>query len=177
MTIYRFPMPSLMTPMLPTVLQQQTRPNGDDTPQRSWLRDDVERVLNAAPAFFGSQELMNADARESATGFTLELDLPGVSPEALDVLAEEGVLLIRATRAERALTEGERQVIAERRFGDIERRFRLPKSADQSNIRAEFVHGVLTVHIAKLAPAQPRRVTVAVGQAAPDAPVAQDVTA
>lgn len=166
MTIYRFPMPTLMTPIMPTVLRRPVHQSAD-APQRSSLRDDVERVMHTVPGLFGTQEWMTADARESATGFTIELDLPGVTPEGIHVLAEEGVLVVRASRDARTLAEGERQVIGERRFGNVERRFRLPKSADQSEIRADYLNGVLTVHIAKVAPAQPRRVTVAVGSSAP----------
>lgn len=169
MTIYRFPMPTLMTPMMPTVLQRPVRQSADAS-QRSSLRNEVERVMQTVPGIFGTQEWMTADARESATGFTIELDLPGVSPEAIDVLAEEGVLLVRASRDARTLADGERQVIGERRFGNVERRFRLPKSADQADIRADYHNGVLSVHIAKVSPAQPRRVTVAVGNTAPATP-------
>ena len=173
MTIYRFPMPTLMTPMMPTVLQRPVRQSAD-APQRSSLRDEVERVMHTVPGFFGTPEWMTADARESATGFAIDLDLPGLSPETIDVLAEDGVLLVRASREARTLAEGERQVIGERRFGKVERRFRLPKSADLSEIRAEYLNGVLSVQIAKVAPAQPRRVPVAVGSTVTTAPTEAD---
>jgi HSP20 family protein len=173
MTIYRFPMPTLMTPMIPTVLHRPAR-QGADAPQRSSIREDVERVMHAAPGLFGTQEWMTADARENPTGFTIELDLPGIAPETIDVLAEDGVLLVRASREARTLSEGERQVIGERLFGNVERRFRLPKSADLSEIRADYLHGVLTVQIAKVAPAQPRRVTVGVGSSVATTPTAVD---
>ena len=162
MTIYRFPMPTLMTPMIPTVLQRPARQSAD-APPRSSVREDVERVMHTVPALFGAHEWMTADAHENATGFTIELDLPGVSPDTIDVLAEDGVLLVRASREARTTTEDARQVIGERRFGTVERRFRLPKSADLSDIRAESSNGVLTVYVAKVAPVQPRRVTVLVG--------------
>lgn len=102
-----------------------------------------------------------ADAIEDATSFTLTLDLPGVPGDKLDVLAEDGVLTIRGERTREASNqEGARILLAERSAGRFERRFRLPKAADASAIEATHADGVLTVRVAKVAPAQPRRVPV-----------------
>lgn len=105
-----------------------------------------------------------ADIREDAQSFTVDLDLPGVSAESVEVLAEDGVLTIKGDRAARAPQEGERTIVAERTNGSFLRRFRLPKSADASRIGANYANGLLTVRIEKVAPAQPRRVTVQVMQ-------------
>lgn len=103
-----------------------------------------------------------ADAREDGSGFTLMLDLPGVPADSVEVLAEDGVLTVKGTRAAAALGEGERALFAELPRGAFARRFRLPKSADLQAISAAYAHGVLTVRIAKIAPAQPRKVEVTV---------------
>lgn len=102
------------------------------------------------------------DAREDATGYTIELDLPGVAPDTLEVLAEDGVLTVRGTRPARELAASERVVFAEQFRGAFVRRFRLPKAADLQAVSATYAHGVLQVRIAKVAPAQPRRVPVTV---------------
>lgn len=100
--------------------------------------------------------------REDATAFTIEMDLPGVSPEQVEVLAEEGVLTVRGTRAAREAREGERTHSAEQPRGAFSRRFRLPKTVDLESISAQYEHGVLTIRVAKIEPVQPRRVPVAV---------------
>lgn len=102
------------------------------------------------------------DAREDDTGFTLTLDLPGVSPESVEVLAEDGVLTVKGARVAPAAAEGVRAVFTERAHGAFLRRFRLPKSADLQAIDASYSHGVLTLRVGKVAPAQPRRVPVSV---------------
>lgn len=102
------------------------------------------------------------DGVEDATGYTLELEIPGIAPEAVEVLAEDGVLIVRGERTRGNLQEGQRSIFGERTHGSFERRFRLPKSADLSNIEARYALGMLTVRIAKVAPAQPRRVQIAV---------------
>lgn len=101
-------------------------------------------------------------AREDQQGFTIALDVPGIPADRLEVLAEDGVLTVRGERAGRERAEGERMLISETTQGQFVRQFRLPKTADLQSIQAEYDLGVLTVRVAKLAPAQPRRVTVSV---------------
>ncbi len=100
------------------------------------------------------------DVRENATSFSLDVDLPGVSTHSLEVLAEEGVLTLKGEKPSRAAKEGERTLVSQRPVGAFVRRFRLPKNADASKIEAHLADGLLTIRVAKIAPAQPRRVTV-----------------
>jgi HSP20 family protein len=129
------------------------------------MRREMDRLMNEV---FGAVRQAThgwtpaTDAIEDATGYTLELDVPGLTPESIEVVAEDGVLAIRGRKEARRQVEGARAVLAERAQGEFERRFRLPKAADVAEIRASYQHGVLTVRIAKLAPAQPRRVQVTV---------------
>lgn len=103
-----------------------------------------------------------ASAVEDADGFTLQLDLPGVAPETVEVLAEEGVLSIKGRRPALAPGKDERVLFAEGTAGQFLRRFRLPKTADLQAVSASYALGVLSVRVGKIAPAQPRRVPVAV---------------
>jgi HSP20 family protein len=156
MTFYRIPVPDMIRATLPT----------------HTLRADMARAMEDVFSTRAEEFLPRADGREDATGFTIELDLPGVNPEQIEVLAEDGVLSIRGERAARepANQDGagdERVLIGERPHGRFERRFRLPKSADLNMITASYALGVLTLRVAKIAPAQPRRVAIAVDVAAP----------
>lgn len=117
-----------------------------------------EEVVSARPQAAGWQPAVTV--REDSTGITLELDLPGVSPDAVEVLAEEGVLTVKGSRELRAQQDGERTHLAERPHGSFVRRFRLPKLADLQTVTAQYTHGVLSIRVAKVAPAEPRRVPV-----------------
>ncbi|WP_353266571.1 Hsp20/alpha crystallin family protein [Gemmatimonas sp.] len=127
--------------------------------------DDVFATRAAAPS---RQPL--AAAREDATGYTLEVDLPGVDPQKVELLAEEGVLTLKGLRAHRALADGETAVFSEVAGGEFVRRFRLPKVADLQSVSASYAHGVLSIRVAKIAPAQPRRVPVTIQSPTVSAP-------
>lgn len=159
MNVYRFP--------IPTLFNSGLNFNGTLNSARAsaGVRADVQRLMDDvfSPSTAGnSTRAFRAavDAREDATGFTLDLDVPGIAPDAIEVLAEDGVLTIRGTPTARALSEGESALFSERATTAFERKFRLPKTADTGAIAASYANGVLTVRVAKLAPLQPKRVTV-----------------
>ncbi|GAB1341046.1 Hsp20/alpha crystallin family protein [Gemmatimonas sp.] len=101
-------------------------------------------------------------AREDGSGYTLDIDLPGVDPAQVEVLTEDSVLTVRGTRSRREPGEGEKVLFAEPSHGTFLRRFRLPKHADLQAVNASYALGTLTIHIAKIVPVQPRRVPVTV---------------
>ena len=94
------------------------------------------------------------------TQFTLQVDLPGVKAEDIDVTLEKGVLTLRGRRALTARDEkaGYRRV--ERVAGEFFRRFSLPDTTHAQAVKARFRDGVLEVTIPKQAQVQPRKVTV-----------------
>lgn len=106
------------------------------------------------------------EARESAEHFTFELDLPGVNPDTVEVLAAEGTLTVRGTRPARDTVDGERTIIRERSAGRFARTFRLPKSADLQQVSATSALGVLTIQVKKAEPVRPVRVPVNVASTA-----------
>lgn len=146
MTFYSFPMTAPVAP--------------------AGMRREMDRLVQEV---FGGKSMNDttswtpaADGIEDATGYTLELELPGIAPDAVELLAEDGLLIVRGERSRGDLQESQRSIFGERMHGRFERRFRLPKNADLGNIEARYSLGVLTVRVAKVAPAQPRRVQIAV---------------
>ncbi len=125
----------------------------------------LDEVVNARPQSSASWQPVT-DAREDAGGYTLSIELPGVSPSAVEVLSEDGLLTVRGIKSAPELQSGQQVAFSERAHGEFARRFRLPKSADLHSVSATYALGVLTVRVAKLAPAQPRRVPITVATAA-----------
>lgn len=106
------------------------------------------------------------EAKETDAGYSFDMEIPGVSPESVEVLALDGVLTIRGSKPAKEASEGERVLLNERRDGRFERTFRLPKEADLNQVTASYRLGVLTVQVAKAAPAQAVRVPVSVQDSA-----------
>ncbi len=106
------------------------------------------------------------DVYETADGFVVVVDVPGVAPSRLDVTLENGVLMIRGERSfagsggEGRPGSGNYHRI-ERRFGSFARSVSLPSSAvAPEGVTARTADGVLTIVVPKAASAQPRKIAV-----------------
>ena len=106
---------------------------------------------------------MPMDAYRKNDSFVLQLDLPGVTPESIDLTVDENVLTISAERPAPPTGEGVESVIAERTFGTFTRQVLLGKTLDSERIEATYESGVLTVTIPVAEQAKPRRIEVSVG--------------
>lgn len=104
----------------------------------------------------------NVDIRELENELILEADMPGASPAEIEVQYEKGTLSLRAKVAAR---HAGRHGAIRREFGvgDFQRSFTLGQEIDASGIRAEYRHGVLTLHLPKTASARPRKIAVQAG--------------
>jgi HSP20 family protein len=102
-----------------------------------------------------------ADIREAKDAWVFELDLPGVSPEAVEVTADQKVLTIRGEKpSARAESEEQQWLSVERVTGSFERSFRLPASVREDGIEATFSNGLLTVTVPKAEVRTARKITV-----------------
>jgi HSP20 family protein len=102
------------------------------------------------------------DAYRKDASFLLQLDLPGVKSESIQLTVDENVLTIAAERPSPCADEGVESVIAERTFGTFSRQVVLGKTLDAERIEATYEAGVLTVVIPVAEQAQPRRIEVSV---------------
>ena len=107
------------------------------------------------------------DVYETESAYVVELDLPGVHPENVDLSFEQGTLTIRGQRAPTVKTpeKGELRVFsAERVSGSFIRSVRLPEYVDSEKIEATYDTGVLVVTIPKAAAARARKITIRGGE-------------
>ncbi len=99
--------------------------------------------------------LLTSDLVETDKDFKVLADLPGVSIEDLDVSIEGNVLVMKAERKHTHKTDTDKYHTLERSYGTVQRRIRLPKTADMANANTKFKDGVLTVTFPKLAELPP----------------------
>lgn len=100
-----------------------------------------------------------ASVWEQDEQFHLEMDLPGVSEDDLDVSYEDGQLTIKATRR---CNHGDGCKVwhDERFWGETTRTIRVPESVDPETIEASYGAGVLHLTMKKRAEVLPKRITV-----------------
>lgn len=101
------------------------------------------------------------DVREDDHEISLDVELPGVKPEDVEVTCDNGLLTIRGLKSteRKEGNEGEYHLV-ERTYGTFTRSFRLPKGVDESKITADFEHGVLHVGVPKAALPQPKKIQI-----------------
>lgn len=88
----------------------------------------------------------------------VEMELPGVKREDLEITLEKNCLKIAAERAE---PEGQRKYWhQERSYGRVERMFTLPETVDPERIEAALADGVLKLSLAKRPEDQPRKIEI-----------------
>lgn len=117
------------------------------------LRREMDRILEDA---FGRTNQPTvawtpaADVREDEQAYLFDLELPGVSPETVEVTADQGVLTVRGERRSEARESNVgRWHIVERSQGAFRRSFQLPAQVAEDKIEAQYTHGVLTVRVPK----------------------------
>ena len=101
---------------------------------------------------------MPLDAYRKGEQFHVEIDLPGVRPDSIEVTVEKNVLTVRAER--HWGDEGTETVVCERPQGTFARQLFLGDGLDTSNVAASYENGVLRLGIPVAEEAKPRRIEV-----------------
>src|SRR6516165_1301223 len=99
-----------------------------------------------------------AGVTEISDGYTLEIEMPGVKKDGLEISVENNELTIIGRRSLPA-TEGT-LIHRESRPENFRRVFELDPSIDTSKVSARIDQGVLTLTLPKAEQVKPRKITV-----------------
>jgi HSP20 family protein len=97
------------------------------------------------------------DVYENKDELLIVADVPGVAREQMAVHLDKGKLTIEARREDR--NEGG-LLAAEYRAFDYRRTFVIPQGIEADKIVADLEHGVLKVHLPKVAALKPRQIQI-----------------
>ncbi len=130
------------------------------------MRTDPFRELDRLThQVFGTQgtlarpAVMPMDAWRDGDTFVVELDVPGVRAESIDLDVERNVVTVRA---ERPGTDPDKEMLAaERPRGVFSRQLVLGDTLDTENISAGYDAGVLTLRIPVAERSKPRKISIA----------------
>lgn len=100
------------------------------------------------------------DIFETRDKFVVNVELPGVASDAVDLSVEDSTLTIRGERSFYRDVPEEAFHRVERRYGPFARSLSLPQTADPDRIVASFDQGVLTIEVAKVEQAKPKKISI-----------------
>ncbi len=101
---------------------------------------------------------MPLDAYRKGEELHVDVDLPGVRPESIEVTVEKNVLTVKADR--HWSDEGTEIVVCERPQGTFTRQLFLGDGLDSAKVQASYEDGVLRLLVPVAEDAKPRRVEV-----------------
>lgn len=103
--------------------------------------------------------LPDVDVMETPNELLIVADMPGVTPETLDVTVNENILTI-AGRVPMRVDAGEKTRHQEFVRGDYYRQFRVPREFATGKIHAALNGGVVTITIPRDERTRPRRIEI-----------------
>ncbi len=132
------------------VEKSYTSPGGNTSEWLPAMLDPLRTFGNRLAEFFTP----NADAAITKDAYEVTVELPGVAEDDIELTLHDRVLSVKGEKRSEHKEEGKSYYFSERSYGAFQRSFRLPEDADPKAIDAGFKDGVLTVKIAKTAPAK-----------------------
>ena len=119
---------------------------------------DLDRFTQQVLGTAARPAVMPIDAWRDGEQFVVELDLPGVKTDSLDLDVERNVLTVRAERP--GLDQNREMLAAERPRGVFSRQLFLGDNLDTDKIDANYHDGVLRLTIPIAEKAKPRRIQI-----------------
>jgi HSP20 family protein len=102
------------------------------------------------------------DLREDKDNFIVEMELPGMKKEDIDVSVHDGSLSISGERKSEEKYQEAEVYRAERFVGRFQRTVALPAPVAADRVSAQYKDGVLTITLPKTEEAKPKQIEVQV---------------
>ncbi len=119
-----------------------------------FFRDEERDMRRLQKRLYGhhGRDLMKTDVKETDDGYELAMDLPGFTKDEIEISLDHGYLVISAAKGvdqDEQNEETGKYIRRERYSGACQRSFYVGNGVSESDIRAEFKHGILMLYIPK----------------------------
>lgn len=121
------------------------------------LTTEMNELIN--PIFDGVSNLKTrydyscispSEISEQNDKYLIKLEIPGVDKEKVDItLKEDCKLIVEGEKEKTQTADNEKMRFTEMSYGKFRREFKLSKTCDATNIKAEYNKGILTILIPK----------------------------
>jgi HSP20 family protein len=134
--------------------------------------DEVRRVFLELGRLFGADSLTGEcspaiDVFETDEALEIAVDLPGVDPAAIRVVAKGDSVLIAGEKAARRARGESSFHLVERGYGRFARVVRLGRACDTSKARAVLTDGELRVWLPKIGDRRGKAIPITIGAGSP----------
>lgn len=133
------------------------------------IAGELDRLFDASCEVFPSQSVAGGlwhpamDIYNRKDDLVVELELPGLKPEDIDMSLQEDHLVVEGSRGRSSEYSEETVYFSERFFGGFHRVVHLPTSVDADGAKASFKDGLLTITLPKKARERGKRIELETG--------------
>jgi HSP20 family protein len=116
------------------------------------FEDTLATTTRTAPPLDSGNWVPLADVYETAEGFVVQVDLPGLKDDDVEVHVEGDRLVLRGHRRPSEQTRPDNYYRMERSYGPFSRTFVLTPDVDPDRVTANFKDGLLRLDLPKTRP-------------------------
>ncbi len=112
--------------------------------------DDFEKPVSRRHPVNALPQIMKTDVKELDNGYVLDIELPGLKKEDLQLELKEAYLTVSATSRTETKDEDKGHYLRRERYvGTSSRSFYVGEEVTQEDIKAKFEDGVLNIFVPK----------------------------
>ncbi len=112
--------------------------------------DDFEKPVSRRRPVNALPQIMKTDVKELDNGYVLDIELPGLKKEDLQLELKEAYLTVSATSRTETKDEDKGHYLRRERYvGTSSRSFYVGEEVTQEDIKAKFEDGVLNIFVPK----------------------------
>lgn len=111
--------------------------------------DIMDEFFNDAVATRQNTFAPSIDISETEKQFIIDVEVPGINKEDIDLKIENDMLTISGERSFEKEEEGKQYHRVESHYGTFNRSFRLPENVDSESVKATYNNGILNITVNK----------------------------
>jgi HSP20 family protein len=129
------------------------------------MRQEMDRIWDRFSKELSSSTLKqdwnpSLNLAETKDSLVAELEVPGISPEDIDVSVTGETLTVTGEKKQEETREEKSYHLLERVYGKFSRSIQLPTTVDPDRVEARYQDGILLISMAKTETVRSRRIEV-----------------
>lgn len=109
---------------------------------------------------YGRPWTPRTDIYETQEHVVVQIDVPGVNADQIDIQCEKGMLSVKGERPFNGKTSERNYYRVENVYGPFERYFEIPRTLDVEKVEAKYQAGILTLTFPKTEEAKPKKIAI-----------------